>query len=64
MRASASAGRSVQRTGFVPRYSAELSSHFASNETMRGRSAGISEKSISCSGNRSMSPSLRPSIET
>ena len=64
MRASTSAVRPVQRTGFVPRYSAEVSSHFASNETMRGRPAGISEKSISCNGSRSMSPSLRPSIDT
>ena len=64
MRATTASGSPAQGTGLVPRYSAEVSSHFAAYETMRGWPAGISEKSISCSGKRSMSPSCRPSIET
>lgn len=64
MAAATTSGRRLQRTGFVPRYSAEVSSHFAAYDTMRGWPAGISEKSISCSGSRSTLPSLRPSIDT
>ena len=57
-------GGSSQGTGLVPRYSTDLSSHLPSNETIRGRSGGKSEKSISKNGNTSGAALGRPSSET